>query len=861
MTTRQPLLIVSILLLLSSIALPDWPTLHADSRHSGSSSGEVRPPFRLRWVRHFKDERLGSSTEPIIAGGLVFIATHSGNVYALSATTGEPAWRFSSGRPFLQAPAASADGKLVVAADTDSLFLLAAANGTLIRTMSRESGGFAAAPVISQGSVFVGSRTGWFFAEKLGEAKPAWAVKLGIPIRQTAAVADNRVFVTTEDLCLHCLDVKTGRLLWTTERMNGQTVRDSYPVIVGDGDRAAVIVRTNPLLSFSSQIADDRDLLLKNAGVEGRGWKAIDAWTKDRKSLGTPVLQSKEQKAISDHLRNNPVAQTFYAFDAATGRRVNASPPPVMWTGGCQGVGLAPAVLPDGRLIVEYRTAYSNWNLGVAPLVGLGLLDLTENRITPLVHDGGMQPPWNTFWGTADEQQNLEVVGGRTLLLIHQSTLAGFELKTQHLFPIRGERDSWGGYRNLPWALNEWNGPGRGGVAIDGNRLYWITGSRIECIECGRDGVDAKDVEINSADVPASRALPPEKPDFPLVKELLTTAVDELISQSWAPLYVEPGLAGREDLFDESGPAFHALSLAYPHLPSTQQAHVRDWLADEWKQHPPFSKHSRYDLSAGTHREWFPLPNYAVLSGAAGAYTGPHPFGNIAAISLYADRCDAWPRVLAAGPELRECYDDFSKTGWALDASKGDLYANRYVASLLAYARIAEKSGDSARANAARKTAERAIGALAGWWSRAADESEPRTTKNITELDRFITGGNRLFLAIKPHRAKLALFCDLTPEVAERVRAKVPKAADTVWRDFQLVCPTWDVIGQEPQVHYGENFLDPPDFSMSAFEAMAYLRRATAAELSRRVDLPWCKADINYIAKLAMVLDRAASPE
>jgi outer membrane protein assembly factor BamB len=861
MTFKQALLIVSILLLLSSIALADWPTLHADSRHSGSSAGDVPPPFRLRWVRHFKDERLGSSAEPIIAGGLVFIATHSGNVYALSAATGEPAWRFSSGRPFLQAPAASADGRFVVAADTHSVFLLAAANGTLIRTMIRERGGFAAAPVINNGSVFIGSRTGWFFAGKLGEAKPSWAVKFGIPIRQTAAVTDDRVFITTEDLRLHCLEAKTGRLLWTTKPMNGQTVRDSYPVIVGDAGRAAVIVRTNPLLSFSRQIADDRDLLLKNAGVEGRDWKGIDAWTKDRKSLGTPALQNKEQKAISQHLRNNPVAQTFYAFDAATGGELNPSPPPVMWTGGCQGVGPAPAVLPDGRLAVEYRTAYSDWNLGVAPLVGLGLLDLKENRITPCVHDGGMQPPWNTFWGTADEQQNLEMVGGKTLLLIHQSTLAGFDLKTHHLFPIRGERDSWGGYRNLPWAMNEWNGPGRGGVAIDGNRLYWITGSRIECIECGREGADAKDVEIDAADVPASWAQPPEKPDFAAVKVLLTRAVDELISQSWAPLYVEPGLAGRDDFFDESGPAFHALSLAYPHLPPTQQAHVRHWLADQWKQHPPFSKRSRYDSSAGTRREWFPLPNPAVLAGAAGADTGPDPFGNMAVISLYADRCDAWPRVLAAAPQLRQCYDDFSKTAWTLDANKGDLYANRYIASMLAYARIAGKSGDSARAIAARKSAERAIDALPGWWSRAADESAPRTTRNIAELDRFITGGNSLFLAIKPHRAKLALFRDLTPEVAERIRAKVPKSADTVWRNFQLLCPTWDVIGQEPQVHYGENFLDPPDFSMSAFEALAYLCLAPADELSRRVDLPWCKADINYIAKLAMVLDRAANPE
>src|SRR5581483_1982005 len=95
----------------------------------------------------------------------------------------------------------------------------------------------------------------------------------------------------------------------------------------------------------------------------------------------------------------------------------------------------------------------------------------------------------------------------------HQSTLSGFDLKTRQLFPIRGERDSWAGFRNLPWARNEWNGPAKGGAAFAGNRVFWFSGSRLLCAVGGeRDpktakGKDVADVEIDPAAV-ATKAGP-----------------------------------------------------------------------------------------------------------------------------------------------------------------------------------------------------------------------------------------------------------------------------------------------------------------------------------------------------------------
>ncbi|MBV9124833.1 MAG: hypothetical protein JO112_15875, partial [Planctomycetes bacterium] len=527
---------------------------------------------------------------------------------------------------------------------------------------------------------------------------------------------------------------------------------------------------------------------------------------------------------------------------------------PILWCGGCQGIGTPPVVMPDGRVLVLYRSAYGHWNHGVAPLVALGLLDLPANRITPLRHENGKEPPWNTFWGTADESQNF-VVAGNTLFLVHQSTLGGFDLPSRKLFPIWGERDSWGGFRHLPWARNEWNGPARGGVAIVGSRLYWQTGSRLLCLVAGEQGQPGEDVALDGRKIPTQEAPPPERPDDRQLREKLAGAVTQLLSRPWAPLYVEPGLGGREFFFDNSGEVLETLAWAYPFLPPDLQQRVKTFLAKEWQTHPPFGKKARYDLPEGERREWFPVPG-DVLS-RLDRDRPSHPFGNCHAVWLYAERCGEWRRVLAAWPQLRECFEDFTRTGWRLDGARGDLNANRYLASLRAFARIARRAEDTEMAQRADRMAAATTTALLSWWRRSAAGAGTPVIPTIQEWDQFVGRGDALFFRVVPHRAKLALFHDLTPEVAALVEEGAPGTVAKVWDTFVTLCPTWHLQGEERQVHFGENFVDPPDFARDAFEASAWLRNSSPDELTQRLDIPCCRADLYYVLKLAILLDRA----
>lgn len=830
----------------------DWPQLRGNPQRTAFTVETPALPLRLGWSATFTGERLGTAVEPIVVGGRVFVGTHAGHLYALDAASGAPQWRFTAPGPLLPSPAC-AEQRVIVAATGGGVYALDAASGRLLWTAAAvpADAGFAVAPLVADRRVYLGSRDGRFLCLDLTDGRELWRVELPVPIRQPAAWDGERVIVTAEDLVARAFNTigpDAGREVWR-QPLRGQSARDDPPMIVRGADgRRRVVIRTNPLQNFAQRLARDRAVLVRQAGADDRSWQTLEAWLQSEAARGSPESWAAEQQAVRAYLAAQPEAQSFFVLDAATGA---PEPPwPVLWTGGCQGVGNPPALTADGRLLVMYRSAYGNWHRGVAPLVALGLADAVTGQIEPIFHDGGRQPPWNTFWGTADEAQSFTVAGGLAFV-VHQGTLSGLDLATRHLFNVHGARDTFGGRRNPPWARNEWHGPARGGVAVSDGRVFWISGSRLFCLGSSASAGNAREWNLQASEVPGTTAPAPDLPDL---KARLRAAVAEVCERRWAPLVVEPGLGGREVFFAHSADVFAALAWVWPHLAGDPlQQRVRDWLAAEWDQHPPFRAQGGYDLRAGARREFHPLNDADLTHDTADR--PPHPFGYLPAVWLYATRVGESNRVRAAWPQLRGQFEDWERTGWRLDGARGDLHANRYFGALLALTNLAVLAGDPDTAARARSRLEETGRELAAWWQRAAREGTLTSFNGVAELDRFIGGGDALSFRVHPHRHKIALFHDLTPELAAWVRATVPEAAARVWEAFAGVHQTWWLVGEERQVHFGENYVDPPDLALGAFQALAWLRGATAAELARRVDRPFCRADLFYLTKLAVALE------
>lgn len=757
---------------------------HGDLEHTGRTEETLRFPLTLQWAVEFENERIGSAIEPLVFSNRVWVGTHAGNMWGLDPLTGATLEGRRFDHPIFRMPF---DARLEIPS-------------------------------------------------------------MDVPAPQTPARSGDFLYVTGEDLRLRCFEAKSGKVVWTSEQMTGQSARDSYPVVATVGEKKFVVVRTNPILNMTQQIASDRNFLTAQARIDAGDWKKLDAWIKSPEAAGTPALIASEQDAIIHYLGTNQWAETFFVFNAANGRRAFTAP--VLWVGGCQGVGTPPAITKDGRAVVLYRSAYGNWNHGVAPLVALGLLNFETHRIEPLRHNQGVQPPWNTFWGTADEEQNFTIAGD-DLIIVHQGTLSRFNLVTHDLEKIWGERDTYGGFKNPPWARNEWHGPGRGAVAVSNGRIYWITGSQLLCLAPESPKEKAAIRTIKSSEFTLQRAEPSKTPTTTnTARALLAKAVTESLETSWAPLFIEPGLAGREFFFAESGDLFTALSLAFPHVPSEMQSKIKERLTAEFRERAPFSEDSLYSLTNGTRRELFAAPNFVLKR--LGNDKPAHRFGGIYSVWLYAERCKAWPTVIDRWPEIEAQFQSFKKENPKF-GEKPELYFNRYFASLIALADIAENAQQPKVSFEAQRMIQNISETLVQWWN---DAGATLTSFNgSSELDSFIGKGDKFSFAVFPHRHKIALFKDLTPEIGDMVRGRAVEASDQVWKQFSSLYATWPVQGEERQVHFGENFVDTPDLALGGFEALAFVQKGSSSALLKKVGEPFCKGDLYYIEKLALALD------
>ena len=52
--------------------------------------------------------------------------------------------------------------------------------------------------------------------------------------------------------------------------------------------------------------------------------------------------------------------------------------------------------------------------------------------------------------------------------------------------------------------------------------------------------------------------------------------------------------------------------------------------------------------------------------------------------------------------------------------------------------------------------------------------------------------------------------------------------------------------------------MDGPDFGLAAFQALAWLRKAPPDVLMKRIDMPFCRADLAHLYRMAIALSQPA---
>lgn len=162
----------------------DWPMRGHDLLHTGTTSSGPGVDLELAWIFDAEGDIYPS---PAVASGLLFVGSHSKNIYAVNASTGKEVWRYAAGDIFVSSPA--------VAGDT----------------------------------VFIGSHGGYVYAVDAMSGELSWRYKTNGIVDSSPAVADGAVVIGSYDKSIYALDAKTGDLLWNYS--TGDKVMASSPIV------------------------------------------------------------------------------------------------------------------------------------------------------------------------------------------------------------------------------------------------------------------------------------------------------------------------------------------------------------------------------------------------------------------------------------------------------------------------------------------------------------------------------------------------------------------------------------------------------------------------------------------------------
>jgi len=104
-------MLASVLVLVAAPALADWPQFHSDPDRPGANENETKitrqnvDRLKVRWSRGTKPSDEGINSSPAVAGGVVYVGSDDGRLYAFKARGGRRLWSRSTDGAIRSSPA------------------------------------------------------------------------------------------------------------------------------------------------------------------------------------------------------------------------------------------------------------------------------------------------------------------------------------------------------------------------------------------------------------------------------------------------------------------------------------------------------------------------------------------------------------------------------------------------------------------------------------------------------------------------------------------------------------------------------------------------------------------------------------
>ncbi len=263
-------------------------------------------------------------SSPAVAGGVVFASSRDRSIYAIDARSGKKRWSVALGPDvsfdqgyewFTSSPAV--DGDLLFVGGGDGALVCLSADSGAVRWRFGTAGRIRSSPAVSGGVVYQGSMDGFFYALDESNGKLRWkyetegvrndSEKAGFDrrsIHSSASVADGVVTFGSRDAHQYALDAKTGRLLW----------KIAHPVASTKDHAELAWCEGSPAISGGVSYVGSSDGFFVNA-VEIR--TGHERW---RTAMPSRIISS--PAVTGDTLYAGCEDGHMFALDAASGREL-----------------------------------------------------------------------------------------------------------------------------------------------------------------------------------------------------------------------------------------------------------------------------------------------------------------------------------------------------------------------------------------------------------------------------------------------------------------------------------------------------------------------------------------------------------
>ena len=217
-----------------SVAAEDAPMFRGNLQHTGVYNATGVPKLNgLKWKFHTAGRIVGS---PAIVGGVAYVGSTDGNLYAIDASSGALKWKFETKGWVVSSPAV-ASGVVYFESYDSNFYAVDAATGQL--KWKFQTGGerhytakhihylqpaaesmpdpwdfYLSSPSVWNGVVYFGSSDGNIYALDANSGELKWKFGTGDVVHSSPALADGTLYIGSWDTYLYALDAATGHEKW-----------------------------------------------------------------------------------------------------------------------------------------------------------------------------------------------------------------------------------------------------------------------------------------------------------------------------------------------------------------------------------------------------------------------------------------------------------------------------------------------------------------------------------------------------------------------------------------------------------------------------------------------------------------------